>query len=73
MAEDPFEAALRRARATGDWSAVITMYIDAARGESEAFYLTHAYVHALETGDTRARALKQRLVALGADLDDADN
>lgn len=67
MAEDRFEAALRGARHTGDWSAVISMYIKAAVGEAEAFNLTHAYIHALEAGDARAGPLKQRLIALKAE------
>lgn len=46
------------------------MYIEAARGEAEAFYLTHAYVHALESKDPRALELKRRLVALGSDIED---
>lgn len=43
------------------------MYVEVAEGESEAFYLTHAYIHALEMGDDRAPMLKKRLVALKAD------
>lgn len=70
MAEDRFEAALRDAEFTGDWSAVISLYIEAATGEAEAFNLTHAYIHALEAGDARAPALKARLVALRAEIED---
>lgn len=74
MAQARFEATLRGAQATGDWSAVISMYIEAAEGDAErdaeAFYLTHAYVHALEAGDARAMGLKARLVALGSDRED---
>lgn len=68
MAHDPFEAARLRAEASGDWSEIITAYLNAATGEAEAFYLTHAYVHALETNDTRAPTLKARLVALRAEV-----
>jgi hypothetical protein len=38
-----------------------------ATPRARAFYLTHAYVFALEAGDPRAAALKARLVAEGAD------
>lgn len=74
MADNRFEAALRDARQTGDWSTVISMYVEAAEGHgegnSEAFYLTHAYIHALEAGDVRADHLKARLVTLGAEVQD---
>lgn len=70
MAQDRFEAALHGARQSGDWSAVISLYMGAAQGEGEAFYLTHAYVHALEACDARAATLKARLVALGAEVPD---
>ncbi len=46
------------------------MYIDAAVGEAEAFNLTHAYIHALEASDPRSGPLKQRLIALGAEVPD---
>ncbi|QXT38693.1 hypothetical protein [Gymnodinialimonas ceratoperidinii] len=73
MASDRFDTALRRARETGDWSEVIALYVAAADAETEAqgaaFYLTHAYVHALEAGDPRAASLKTRLIALGAEVD----
>lgn len=70
MNGDRFEAALHDARRTGNWSAVISLYTEAAQGEGEAFYLTHAYVHALEAGDVRANTLKARLIALGAEMPD---
>ncbi|MBL4627377.1 MAG: hypothetical protein JKY00_04955 [Roseicyclus sp.] len=65
------------AQETDDWSVVISLYIDAARGSAkdsassgEAFYLTHAFVHALEAGDPRASGLRARLITLGAEKDD---
>ncbi|ABD54805.1 hypothetical protein [Jannaschia sp. CCS1] len=74
MTADRFEAALRTARGTGDWSDVIALYLKAAEAEGDpqgtAFYLTHAYIHALEAGDPRVPSLKTRLVALGADVPD---
>ncbi|UWQ97491.1 hypothetical protein K3728_08240 [Rhodobacteraceae bacterium M385] len=58
---------------TGDWAQVITLYMQAADAEATqqgaAFYLTHAYVHALEAGDPVADTLKQRLIALGAEIE----
>ncbi len=71
MAEIGFDAALLGAQTSGDWRAVISMYIKAAVGEAEAFNLTHAYIHALEMGDARVSALKLRLIALGAEVKDA--
>jgi len=73
MAKDHFEAALHDAQETDDWSVVISLYIDAARGSAssgEAFYLTHAFVHALEAGDPRAPGLRAQLITLGAEKDD---
>ncbi|MBY4891690.1 hypothetical protein KUL25_02800 [Rhodobacteraceae bacterium N5(2021)] len=71
MGEDLFDISLRHARATGDWSRVISHYVAVAKGDSAAFYLTHAYVHALEGADPRASDLRARLVALGAEAPEA--
>jgi hypothetical protein len=68
------DAALLGAHARGDRAALIGLYAEAAEaatGTAAAFYLTHAYIFALEAGDARARALKARLVAMGADIPDA--
>lgn len=73
MAEICFEAAVRDAQASGEWTTVITLYIEAAIGAAEAFNLTHAYIHALEAGDVRVEALKKQLVALGAEVADDPN
>lgn len=52
-----------------DRSALIALYTEAgdtARSETaRGFYLTHAYVYALEAGDSRADALRARLAAMG--------
>lgn len=68
------DAALLAAHAAGDRSALVTLYAAAAeaaglagRDVAAAFYLTHAYVFALELGDARAGALHAALVARGAD------
>jgi hypothetical protein len=68
---DPQEldAVLRAAHARGDTRALVTLYARAADRDprAEAFYLTQAYVHALETGAAEAAPLRARLVALGAE------
>jgi hypothetical protein len=68
------DAALLAAHAKGDRATLIGLYAEAAeaaRGTAAAFYLTHAFVFALEAGDARAPVLKARLVAIGADIPDA--
>jgi hypothetical protein len=70
------DAALLAAHARGDRAALVGLYADAAEagaaGPAEAaFFLTQAFVFALEAGDPRAQVLKARLVSLGADLPDA--
>jgi hypothetical protein len=67
------DAALLSAHAREDRAALIGLYGEAAEtsaGAAAAFYLTHAYVFALEAGDSRATVLKGRLVEIGADLPD---
>lgn len=67
----PLDQAMAKARLTGDWSQVIALYTQAADtapdAQATAFYLTHAYVHALEAAAPEAPALHTRLTALGAD------
>jgi hypothetical protein len=73
-ARGALDAALIEAHARGDRAGLIALYAEAAdtAGDTRAraFYLTHAYVFALEAGDPRAAALKARLVAEGADRAD---
>ncbi|MCU4653532.1 hypothetical protein N8I71_11875 [Roseibacterium sp. SDUM158016] len=67
------DAALLAAHARDDRAALIRLYAEAseaATGTAAAFYMTHAYVFALEAGDPRSAMLRARLVALGADLPD---
>ena len=63
------DAALIAAHEAGDTDALVRLYreaADAAEGEvRRAFYLTHAYVFALEAGDPRARDLHAALRAMG--------
>lgn len=65
----PLDAALCAAHLRGDGGALVGLYTRAADAAADAdaasFYLTHAYVFALEAGDPRARALHARLCALG--------
>ncbi|MEM6728586.1 MAG: hypothetical protein AAF618_08815 [Pseudomonadota bacterium] len=50
------------AGAHGRMVALYTAAADAAESvDEEMFFLTHAYIFALETGDARAPALRQRL------------
>ncbi len=62
------DAALCAAHARGDRRALVGLYSTAgarATGDAAAFYLTHAYVFALEAGDPRAGPLRARLVEMG--------
>ncbi|NCQ24904.1 MAG: hypothetical protein COW54_05385 [Rhodobacteraceae bacterium CG17_big_fil_post_rev_8_21_14_2_50_63_15] len=63
------DAAMIRAHAAGDRAALIRLYEQAADGAADldaaCFYLTHAYIFALEAGVPEARVLHARLVAQG--------
>lgn len=61
------DTAMRRAHARGDAGRLVGLCEQAATGASEAFWLTQAWVYALEAGDRRATALQERLRALGAE------
>ncbi len=67
------DARLLAAHAAGDWSALVTLYTEAADTapdpDAAAFYLTHAYVFALELAHPAAPALRARLVAAGRERD----
>ncbi len=69
-------AALLEAHARGDRRALIGLYMQAAEQaealDAACFFLTHAYVHALELGDARAGALRARLVEHGREPPDQD-
>ena len=63
-------AALLSAHGRGDRAALVGLYAQAAGaadGAARTFFLTQAWVFALEAGDSRAAALKADLVRLGAD------
>lgn len=63
------ETCLLAAHAVGDKLACVTLYEEAAASakttEAQGFYLTQAYVYALEANHPSATALHQRLKAMG--------
>ncbi|WP_417729157.1 hypothetical protein [Roseovarius sp.] len=63
------DSAMICAHAAGDHGALITLYAQAADTANDldaaCFYLTHAYIFALEAGAAEAAALHARLVAHG--------
>ena len=66
---DPLDQALRDAHARRDTVALIHLYHEAAKTapteQAAGFFLTHAYVYALESGDQRVADLRQALVRMG--------
>jgi hypothetical protein len=58
---------LQAAHRHRDNAALIGLCQRAATGRAEAFWLTQAWVYALEADDVRANTLRQRLQALGAE------
>ena len=71
---DPLEEQILAAHAAGDRHALARLYTDAADRvagqEAEGFFLTHAYIFALEAGAAQAPALRARLVELGREAPD---
>ncbi len=71
MPLNDLDAKLLAAHAAKDCPALITLYIEASKtaltDEAKGFYLTHAYIFALEAGDPRAVELKSGLVAMKRD------
>ena len=65
--ESRLEAALR----AGNRTALIGLYEEAAAQAQDdlhrSFFLTHAYVHALEAGDERAAGFKAQLMQMGSE------
>lgn len=66
------DARLIAAHEARDWGALVGLYAQAGESSEAAgsidaacFYLTHAYVFALQTGDPRAADLHARLKARG--------
>jgi len=63
-ARDSLEARLLAAHAAGERNALVRLYeeaADATYAEAAGFYLTQAYIYALEAGDPVARRLHARL------------
>ncbi|MDX2485641.1 MAG: hypothetical protein QNK42_18510 [Pseudodonghicola sp.] len=60
---------LLAAHARGDQSALVSLYLEAAdsagQDQVHGFFLTQAYVYALEVGHAEAPTLRARLVAAG--------
>ncbi len=70
------EAALLQAHSANDLPELVRLYTAAADREEQAnqtdracFFLTHAWIFALEAGDPRSHALKARLVAHGREVE----
>lgn len=63
------DARLLAAHAAGDRPLLVTLYTEAANQANDVdacgFYLTHAYIFALDAGDPQASALCARLVEMG--------
>ena len=63
------EQELLAAHERDDQEALITGYTKAADAENDVdaacFFLTHAYIFALEAGDARAETLRDRLASHG--------
>lgn len=60
---------LLEAHAAEDTAALVALYAQAAASAQDpaarGFYLTHAYVYALETGSPEAPQLRQKLIDMG--------
>jgi hypothetical protein len=73
MLED-LDRRLLEAHAVEDWGALIQLYQEASGAARSVvarnFYLTHAYVYALEAGVPEADFLRKRLVEYGAETPD---
>lgn len=66
------DAQLLVAHDAGEAQELVRLYLaaadQAADADAAAFYLTHAYVFALESDDPRAETLHQRLIDAGRDV-----
>ena len=63
------DKALTEAHQSGDKAALVALYRNAADSsdnqDDRAFFLTHAYIFALEIGDPASQHLKSQLALLG--------
>ncbi|MCW9042338.1 MAG: hypothetical protein OQK05_03250 [Pseudopelagicola sp.] len=68
MSRRPLDSRLLAAHATGDTLSLVTLYREAAEhaqeDEARGFYLTHAYVYALEAGHHMSPDLHAMLRAM---------
>ena len=66
------DAQLRAAHDSGDAPALVALYQQAALAtktpDARGFYLTHAFIFALETGHPETAGLRAQLVAMGREL-----
>lgn len=73
MPHPQIEARLLAAHAEGDKAALAALYAEAARAsddpEARAFFLTHAYIFALDAGCGTAEQFREELVVLGRERD----
>lgn len=64
---------LLAAHASGEHAALVGLYAEAANQsddpDAEGFFLTHAYVFALEQNHPETAALRARLIAAGRESD----
>lgn len=71
MSPDELDAALLQAHATNDHPALISLYTVAAHSTDNhvkrRFFLTQAYIFALEAEAPEAAALRKELIALGGE------
>lgn len=73
--DEALDRRLVEAHATEDKAALARLYAEAAElaerydADRTAFYLTHAYIFALDAGLPEARTLKDRLVAMGRETE----
>ncbi|MTI03542.1 hypothetical protein [Roseibium sp. RKSG952] len=63
---------LLQAHAAGDTKSISALYEEAADAATDddaaGFFLTHAYVHALEAGLPSVEQLRDRLIKMGRDV-----
>jgi hypothetical protein len=68
QADPTLDGKLRAAHEAQDAETLVTLYCEAATqagcDDARGFFLTHAYIYALELGDARAAPLKAQLIAL---------
>ena len=64
---------LLKAHALDDLGALVWLYLEAANSAiddeaAQGFYLTHAYIYALEAGLEDGKQIKARLIALNREI-----